>query len=110
MDSGLDFCLLKIVIWSNDMEFDDFYLQFRLAVEGKGNIGRVFLDDICLTGIRWDFAGHEYGYKSGTSVAAPVASGIAGLVFQPVPDFLTMRSDRSSWTPWTRFPVWPTGS
>lgn len=75
-----------IIIWSNDLELEDFFLQFRLEGGGLLNPGRIILDEICLTGIRWDFAGDEYGYKRGTSMAASVVSGIAGLVFSVGPD------------------------
>lgn len=83
--TGFSSKIEEIVIWSNDKDFDDFFLRFRLASNGRGNFDGVFLDDIRLTGIRWEFAGDEYGYKSGTSMAAPVVSGIAGLVLSAGP-------------------------
>lgn len=83
--TGVSLGIEDVVIWSNDLEFEDFFLQFRLEGHGVEKSGRVILDDICLTGIRWDFAGDEYGYKSGTSMAAPVVSGIAGLVLSVGP-------------------------
>lgn len=83
--TGFSSMIEDVVIWSNDTDFDDFFLQLRLASDGLGNFDGVFLDDICLTGIRWGFAGGEYGYKSGTSMAAPVVSGIAGLVLSAGP-------------------------
>jgi len=39
-----------------------------------------------LTGIPWQFFGNEYDYKMGTSMAAPVVSGIAGLVWSHNPN------------------------
>jgi subtilisin family serine protease len=84
--TGVSLGIEDVVVWSNDLEFEDFFLQFRLEGHGVENSGRVILDDICLTGIRWDFAGDEYGYKSGTSMAAPVVSGIAGLVLSVGPE------------------------
>ena len=84
--TGVSLGIEDVVVWSNDLEFEDFFLQFRLEGHGAVNSGRVILDDICLTGIRWDFAGDEYGYKSGTSMAAPVVSGIAGLVLSVGPE------------------------
>jgi subtilisin family serine protease len=84
--TGVSLGIEDVVIWSNDLEFKDFFLQFRLEGHGAVNSGGVIVDDICLTGIRWDFAGDEYGYKSGTSMAAPVVSGIAGLVLSVAPE------------------------
>jgi len=46
----------------------------------------VQIDNIKITGIPWVFKGNEYGYKSGTSMAAPVVSGLAGLIWSLSPD------------------------
>lgn len=64
----------------------EFYLRFRLASNEAVNFDGAYIDDIHLTGIRWVFTGDEYGYKSGTSMAVPVASGVAGLVWSHRPE------------------------
>ena len=74
-----------MVIWSNDEDFGDFYLKFSLASDEDINYDGIYLDDISLSGINWKFTGNEYGYKSGTSMATPVVSGVAGLVWSANP-------------------------
>jgi subtilisin family serine protease len=66
---------------------NEFFMRFRLTSDESGNYEGVFLDDIQLTGIRWEFLGDEYDYKMGTSMAAPVVAGIAGLVWSHRPEF-----------------------
>lgn len=75
-----------MVIWSNDADFDDFYLRFSLTSDEDTNYDGIYLDDISLSGINWKFMGTEYGYKSGTSMATPVVVGVAGLVWSANPD------------------------
>lgn len=75
----------RVIIWSNDVAPDDFFLRFRLTSDYSNNDDGVFLDDISLSGIKWEFTGDEYGYKSGTSMATPVVSGIAGLIWSANP-------------------------
>lgn len=75
----------RVIIWSNDVAPDDFFLRFRLTSDYSNNDDGVFLDDISLSGIDWKFTGDEYGYKSGTSMATPVVSGIAGLIWSANP-------------------------
>ncbi len=74
-----------LVIWSNDAEFDDFYLRFALRADNNVFFDGVYLDDIFLSGIKWRFSGDEYGFKSGTSMATPVVAGVAGLVWSAAP-------------------------
>lgn len=77
----------KILGWGSEDELgEEFYLRFRLETDDSRTFDGVALDDILLTGIRWEFQGDEYGYKSGTSMAAPVAAGIAGLVWSYRPE------------------------
>ncbi len=83
--TGFSAGIERQVIWSNDADFDDFYLRFSLRSDEDTNYDGVYLDDISLSGIRWVFSGNEYGYKSGTSMATPVVAGVAGLVWSASP-------------------------
>lgn len=69
------------LLWYNEMNLDSFYLRFRLVTDYLFNYDGIMLDDITITGIPWVFSGNEYDYKSGTSMAAPVLSGLAGLIW-----------------------------
>ncbi len=84
--SGFSFGVERTIIWSNDADFDDFYLRFSLTSDKDNNYDGVYLDDISLSGINWEFTGDEYGFKSGTSMATPVVSGVAGLVWSASAD------------------------
>jgi len=85
--TGFSNGISRVLGWgSNTAAGDSLYLRFRLVSDGSTNYDGVFLDDIRLTGIQWEFDGDEYEFKSGTSMAAPVVSGIAGLVWSNRPD------------------------
>ncbi len=72
--------------WGSEEEIGpEFFLRFRLVADDAVNYDGVYLDDIRLTGIQWRFTGGEYGYKSGSSMAVPVVSGVAGLVWSHRP-------------------------
>jgi subtilisin family serine protease len=76
----------EYLAWSNDDDLGRFYLEFRLETDGSVNYDGVQLDDIEVTGIRWEYEGTEYGWKQGTSMACPVVSGVAGLIWSRRPD------------------------
>ncbi|MFW6373489.1 MAG: S8 family serine peptidase [Thermodesulfobacteriota bacterium] len=77
----------RILGWGSEDELGDaFYLRFRLETDESRTFAGSVVDDIILTGIRWEFEGDEYGFKSGTSMAAPVVAGIAGLVWSHRPE------------------------
>ena len=80
--------------WYSELELGKFYLGLRLETDWLYNYSGVSIDDIKITGVPWVFDGSEYDYKSGTSMAAPVVSGIAGLVCSLNPD-LTHHEVRS---------------
>jgi hypothetical protein len=72
-------------VWANDLGIDGFYLGFRLVADSNTNFDGVYIDEIAVTGVPWHYDGSEYNYKSGTSMAAPVVSGIAGLIWSRNP-------------------------
>ena len=77
--------------WGDDLRISDrFYLRFRLQSDQFLNYDGVYIDDIKITGIYWNFEGDEYDNKIGTSMAAPVVSGIAGLIWSYRPSLTHM--------------------
>lgn len=87
IDYGTGFTngVYDINYWTNDYDYGLFYLRFRLKSDDSYSYDGVYIDDIVLTGTPLSFNGNEYDYKSGTSMAAPVVSGIAGLVYSHYP-------------------------
>ena len=67
-------------LWYNETELGPFYLRFHLKTDITNNYDGVLIDEVKVSAIPWVFTGDEYDFKSGTSMAAPVVSGIAGLV------------------------------
>jgi len=70
----------------SEFDLDQFYLKFNLVADNTTPYDGVYVDNIYLTGIPWVFSGNEYDYKSGTSMAAPVVSGVAGLIWSYAPE------------------------
>ncbi|MDM8538852.1 S8 family peptidase, partial [Desulfobacterales bacterium HSG17] len=85
--SGFSNGIERLLNWGSETEIGrSFYLRFRLQSDESRNYEGISVDDIQLTGIKWEFTGNEYAFKSGTSMAAPVVSGIAGLVWSHRPN------------------------
>lgn len=77
----------RINIWGNDEPPGNIYLRFQLTTDDSVNYDGVYIDNVRLSGIKWDFDGQNpYGFKSGTSMATPVVAGVAGLVWSQNPD------------------------
>lgn len=72
--------------WKSELALGTFYLRFRLETDANITDLGVFVDNLKLTGVRWEFDGDEYGTKSGTSMAAPVVTGLAGLLWSSRPE------------------------
>ena len=83
--TGFSYGILTFLEWEDELDLGSFYLRFRLVTDYLYNYDGVYIDDIVLTGIPWVFDGNEYDYKSGTSMAGPVVSGIAGLLWSYKP-------------------------
>jgi len=91
--TGFSSGIEKLFALDSDTELGPvFYLRFRIVTDAQNNFDGVIMDDIELTGIRWEFDGSEYGFKSGSSMAAPVVAGVAGLLW-------------SRWPEWTHYQV-----
>jgi len=84
--TGFSTGIEQINLWSSDDDPEDFFLRFLLSTDASVNYKGVCIDNVRISGIEWDFAGNPYGYKSGTSMAAPVVSGVAGLIWSAAPD------------------------
>jgi len=72
---------LTQMFWCNETDLGLFYLRFHLKTDYLYNYDGAMIDSVKVTAIPWVFTGNEYDFKSGTSMAAPVVSGIAGLVW-----------------------------
>ena len=87
--SGREFTGIGISEYSEwisaDIGFAPFYLRFRIFTNFMNNYDGVYIDDVEVPGVPWQFLGNEYDYKSGTSMAAPVVSGVAGLIWSHYP-------------------------
>jgi subtilisin family serine protease len=84
----------EYLAWSNDDDLGRFYLEFCLETDGSVSYDGVQLDDIEVTGIRWEYTGNEYGWKQGTSMACPVVSGVAGLIWSRRPELTCLEVRR----------------
>jgi subtilisin family serine protease len=83
--TGFSFGIINYNDWGSELEVDSFYLRFRLETDSTVNFDGVYLDNVSVTGIPWEFTGTEYGFKRGTSMATPVVAGVAGLIWSRNP-------------------------
>jgi subtilisin family serine protease len=60
--------------------YNPLYIGFGLQTDSSINAAGVFIDDVTVTRRKLSITGFSYEEKSGTSMAAPYVSGIAGLI------------------------------
>ncbi len=73
--------IIPYIGWYSELDLGQFYLGFRLESDYLYNYQGVSIDNIIISAIPWVFNGDEYDYQRGTSMAAPVVSGLAGLIW-----------------------------
>jgi subtilisin family serine protease len=56
------------------------YIRFRITTNGSGTADGASIDDVDITCSSSTYAGTEYTFFSGTSMAAPHVSGVSGLI------------------------------
>ena len=63
------------------------YIRFYFTSDSSNTFGGFFIDDLSVTASSATYAGTEYTYHDGTSMASPHVAGVAGLI-------------------WSRYPAW----
>jgi subtilisin family serine protease len=74
---------LFVFIDENLMAYDDqgaVFLSFSLITDYSVTDDGVYIDDVRITALTSTYNGTEYAYSSGTSMATPHVSGVAGLI------------------------------
>ena len=62
------------------------YLRFRLVTDESVHFDGVYVDNLELTEVAtFEYDGSQYGFNQGTSFAAPIASGVAALIWSQFP-------------------------
>jgi len=63
------------------------YVRFYFASFSSGPSDGWYIDDLSVTAASFSYAGTEYQFKTGTSMATPHVVGLAGLVWSYYPSF-----------------------
>ncbi len=71
--------------------FDSFYFGFGITSDNSINGDGVYLENISLTRKSFEISEYNYSNASGTSMAAPFVSGVAGLILTVNPELTNIQ-------------------